>query len=136
MKRFLLLLAVLLPLSNAVSAQYITGYQGNFNPGYATTIAASGTTTGVINTGGFALCGILFPAAFTGTTVTFQVSVDGTTFVSLKTTTSGTALSYTVAQGTFAAINPQDFQGVKYLKIVSGSTEGSARTLTLALKGF
>lgn len=116
--------------------QYLSGYQGQFNPNYIVQIAASGTTTPAINLGGFSLCGILLPAAFTGTALTFEASVDGTNFFPVKSTTSGSALSYTVAQGTFAAINPQDFQGVQYLKIVSGSTESAARNLTLALKGF
>lgn len=113
-----------------------SGYQGNFNPNLTATIGASGTTTGAIPLGGFCLCGILFPATFTGTAITFLASPDGTTYKVLKATTSGTTLSYTVAQDTFAAIDPKDFQGVNYLKIVSGSTEGSARTLKLAVKGL
>ncbi len=86
---------------------------------------------------GFSLCGIIFPAAFTGTAVTFEASsaIDGT-FVPVKSTTSGTALSYTVAQATYAAIDPKDFLGVSFLKIKSGSAEGAARTLLLALKGL
>jgi hypothetical protein len=116
---------------------YVEGYQGNFNPNLAAVISASTTTSAVINLGGFTLCGIQIPAAFTGTALTFLVCSTATgTFVPLKTSTSGTSLSYTVAQGTYAAINPQDFYGVNYLQIVSGSTEGSARTLICSVKGF
>ncbi len=114
----------------------LSGWQGNFNPALAAVIASSGTKTAAVHLGGMALCGIQFPATFTGTTVTFEASFDGVTFVALKSTTSGSALSYTVAQGTFAAIDPKDFQGVNYLKVVSGSTEGAARTLQLAVKGL
>lgn len=116
---------------------YVTGYQGLFNPGVVATIASGQQESSAIVCGGMALCGILFPAAFTGTALTFEVSdaIDGT-FVPLKSTTSGSALSYTVAQGTYAAIDPKDFQGVQFLKVKSGTSEGALRTLKLSLKGF
>lgn len=114
---------------------YTSGYQGNFNPALSTTIANGTTTSAEIPTGGLALCGINFPAAFTGTTVTFMVSnISGGTFVPLYN--SAGAVSYTIAQGRFYAIDPKDFQGVAFLKIVSGASEGALRTLLLAMKGF
>lgn len=115
----------------------LNGWQGNFSP-FAPCIIANGQQeSAAIDCGGMALCGILLPAAFTGTALTFEVSdaIDGT-FVPLKSTTSGSALSYTVAQGTYAAIDPKDFQGVRFLKVKSGTAEGGARTLKLALKGL
>ena len=114
---------------------YVTGYQGNFNANYQAVIAASGTTTGAIACAGFVLCGILVPAAFTGTALTFTMcNTVGGTYVPVKN--SSGAVSYTVAQGNYYAIDPNDFYGVNFLKIVSGSTEGSARTLICSLKGF
>jgi hypothetical protein len=113
-----------------------SGYAGQMMTGLTATIPGTTATTGIINMKGFSLVGVLLPATFTGTTLTFLASVDGIHFVVLKNTTSGTSLSYTVAQNTFAAINPVDFYGVQYLEIVSGSTEGSSRILTLALKGI
>lgn len=120
-----------------MSKSYVTGYQGQMNPAIDAVIASSGTKTAAINLGGFSLCGIIFPTTFTGTAVTFEVSdaIDGT-FVPLKSGTGGSSLSYTVVQATFAAIDPKDFQGVQFLKVVSGSAEGAARTLKLAVKGF
>jgi hypothetical protein len=115
---------------------YLSGYQGNFNPAYAATIAISTQTSTAISCGGLVLCGILLPAAFTGTALTFFASNDGTNFFQIYNTTSGTALSYTVTQGTYCAIDPKDFQGVQYLKIKSGSSEAAARTLVCSLKGF
>ncbi len=115
---------------------YSSGYQGNFNPAAPAVIALNGTVSAAIHLGGLVPCGILLPAAFTGVALTFQASVDGITYVVLKSTTSGTSLSYTVAQGTFCAVDPKDFYGVNYLKIVSGSSEGAARTLNVALRGF
>ncbi len=115
---------------------FLTGYQGQMNPAIAAVIAASGTKTAVVNLKGFSLVGILFPATFTGTAVTFEASIDGATFFPVKNTTSGTSLSYTIAQGTYQAIDPKEFYGIQYLKVVSGSTEGSSRTLQLAVKGI
>lgn len=115
----------------------VTGYQGLTNPGLDIVIANGAQSSAAFNCGGMSLVGVLLPAAFTGTALTFEVStaIDGT-FVPLKSSTSGTALSYTVAQGTYCAIDPKDFHGVQFLKIKSGSAEGGARTLTCMLKGF
>lgn len=115
----------------------ITGYAGSFNPGVTATIAASAATTGAITLKGFVPVGIYLPGTFTGTSLTFTAcDTSGGTYLVVKSTTSGTSLSYTVAQNTYVALDPKDFAGINYLKIVSGSTEGSARTLKIALKGL
>ncbi len=115
----------------------ISGYQGILNPGLSVVIANTAQESEAINCGGMTLVGIMLPAAFTGTALTFEVSSTlAGTYVALKSTTSGTALSYTVAQGTYCAIDPKDFHGVQFLKIKSGSAEGAARTLICSLKGF
>lgn len=113
-----------------------TGYQGQL-VSVPCTIANTAQESAAIDLAGFTLCGILLPAAFTGTAITFEVSDSlAGTFVALKSTTSGTALSYTVAQGTYAALDPKDFQGVNFLKLKSGTAEGADRALTLYAKGF
>lgn len=97
-------------------------------------IASSGTESEVIKTEGLSLCGIYFPAAFSGTAVTFLAcDTEGGTY--LPVYVAAGALSYTVAQGHYVAIDPKDFQGINFLKIKSGSTEGAARTLTCMMKG-
>lgn len=137
-KYFLIALITLsTTLALAASQAPITGYQGYMNAGVELAIANSAQSSSAIDLKGFTLVGILLPAAFTGTAITFEVSnAIGGTYVALKSTTSGTALSYTVAQGTYAAIDPKDFYGVRFLKVKSGSAEGGARTLSLALKGL
>lgn len=115
---------------------YLTGYQGNFNPNLSVAIANGQQESASIPCGGFVLCGILLPAAFTGTALTFEASVDNISFFPVKSTTGGTTLTYTVAQGNYYAIDPKDFQGINFLKIKSGSAEGAARTLVVSLKGF
>lgn len=120
-----------------MSKAFVSGYQGSANFGQEAVIAASGTKTGVISMGGFTLVGIKVPALFTGVALTFEMSdaADGT-FVPVKNTTSGTALSYTVAPSGYYVIDPKDFYGINFLKIVSGATEGVARTLVCSMKGF
>lgn len=120
------------PVSNVL----FTGYQGILQAPATLTIPASGTTSNALYLKGFELSGILLPATFTGTAVSFLASYDGTNFYPLKTTTAGTTLSYTVTQNTFAAIAPADFAGVLYLKIVSNATEAAARTLKLSIRGI
>jgi hypothetical protein len=102
----------------------------------STSIAISTTTSVAIPTKGLSLVGIQMPAAFTGTAITFTGSVDCTTYQAVYSTTSGTALSYTVAQGHYVAIDPTPFYGLNCLKIVSGSTEVAARAFTVSLKGI
>jgi hypothetical protein len=98
------------------------------------TIASGQQASSVIHTKGNSLCGILMPAAFTGTALTFLASVDGTNFFPIYNANG--ALSYSVAQGQYVAINPQDFYGVQYLKIQSGSAEAATRSLICSLKGI
>lgn len=100
-----------------------------------TTIANTATTSAAISTHGLSLVGIQFPTTFTGTTVTFTMSdaVDGT-YVPVYNAAG--AVSVTIAQARYYALDPKDFQGIQFLKIVSGSAEGGARTLKLSLKGM
>lgn len=118
-------------------ASNLSGYSGNFNPGRAVVIADGEDTSDVIPLNGFCLCGIITPAALTGSAFTFLVSntVDGT-YVPLKVTTSGTAFSQTVAANGYYALDPNIFQGVAFLKIKSGSTEAAERTLICSVKGL
>jgi len=126
--------AVSMIVSPSFGAINASGCQGMLSK--TVTIAAEGTKTAAINLGCYTLVGIQL-GAFTGTAMTFEGStaIDGT-FVAVKATTSGSNLSYTVAQNTFVAVDPKDFYGLSILKLVSGSTEASERTITLILKGF
>lgn len=114
---------------------YFSGYQGQLNASLTATIANGQTKSGVVSCAGFTLCGILMPAAFTGTALTFEASnaADGT-FAPVYNAAG--QVSYTVAASRFIAIDPKDFQGVAFLKIVSGSSEGASRALVCSLKGF
>ena len=75
---------------------------------------------------------LYMPATFTGTSITFEASWDGVTFVPLHAVTGGV---YSVAVGASRclALNHTNFYGVKFCKVVSGSTEGGAREILMAL---
>ena len=98
------------------------------------TIANGATTSGAIDLGGCTLAGIQLPAAFTGTSLKFQAATTlGGTYQTLIDGL-GNDVSKTVAQGKFLRLSPGEFAGVQFLKIVSGSAEGGARTLELAVR--
>lgn len=113
-----------------------SGYEGSLEPAVPITIANGQTDSSAIPTGGFTLCGLFLPAAFTGASISFLASSDGVTYVPVRSTTSGTLLSYTVTVSTYLSIDPKDFQGIAFLKIKSASAEGGARSLVASLKGF
>ena len=96
-------------------------------------IASGSMQSSPIDLGAFTLAGINFPAAFTGTTVTFltSTSVAGPW---VQVYNAAGPVSYTVAQNRYYSINMADFQGVRYLEVVSGSAEAAARTLNLSVK--
>lgn len=136
MKLFMMLILSLF-FNFPASAANITGYLGNFQPAVTVTIANGAQSSSLIKLNGFALVGLSTPAALTGTAMTFEVcNAAGDSCLPLKTSTSGTALSYTVAVSSYYAIDPAPFQGVQYLKLKSGSAEGGARTLIVSLKGL
>jgi hypothetical protein len=74
------------------------------------------------------------PSAFTGTSISFQVAtVLGDTFVSVRDG-AGNAVSKTVAPSQYIKLDPTDFVGLLYIKVVTGFTEAAARTLTVAAR--
>lgn len=83
------------------------------------------------------LARIVVPASFEGTSLTFQVSPDGITYYNAY---DNTGAEYAVPVGASRSVGlpPEDFLGVRYLKLRSGTSGaptnvGAARTLTLAL---
>ena len=104
----------------------------------ATSIASGQTTGPEISNEGMPLVGIQLPASFTGTSISFLVSTaltaNGGTYQELDNASG--KVSYTVSGGKYIAINPVDFYGVLFFKIVSNATELGLRALTLSLKGI
>ena len=81
---------------------------------------------------GMLLCGIQFPAAMTGTAITFDFSLDNSTWVDVKET-DGTEVSYTVAAGDVVRVDPSGwaFASNGYLRVTSNGTEAADRKIIL-----
>lgn len=97
---------------------------------FTATIAISTQLSDAIDLGASSLNAIQMPAAFTGTTMTFEGSFDGTTYAAVYDG-AGVQVTATVAASRFIVLTPGDFSGVRYLKIKSGSSETAARSVTL-----
>lgn len=95
-------------------------------------ISDNATTSSAAQCDGLLLSGIVFPAAMTGSTVTFDFSFDGTNFVDVVET-DGTEVSYTVTAGDVVRVDPSGwaFASTGFLRVVSGSTEAASRKITL-----
>ena len=70
---------------------------------------------------GCVLAGIVMPAAWTAADLTFQVSLEGSTFVPLYDA-NGVEVSVKAAASRQIQVQPADFAGVRYLKLQSGLT--------------
>ena len=98
---------------------------------FTVTIPASGTKSSEIDLGPYTPVGLYIPSAFDGTAIQFEVaSATGGTFVAVVDG-AGSNYQKTVATSKFLPIDPQVLMGGRFIKVVSGSTESSERTLTL-----
>lgn len=93
-------------------------------------IASSGTTSAEIDLDNRVITSIQIPAAITSTTLAIHASTaTGGTFTVVRI--NGTDHSEAVAASKIISINPANFWGYRYIKIVMGSAEGAARTLKI-----
>lgn len=100
------------------------------------TIAAEATKTDGMDMGpdtrGGVLVGIVTPANFAGTSITFEASLDGSTYVPVRDEFGGL---YTIAAGAsrYTAVRYVTLMGARYIKIVSNVAQGAATPATLRL---
>lgn len=99
------------------------------------TIAASDTASSAADIGGYQLVGISLPTTMTGTALTLQASTSLAGTYQAVYGSSG-QVSYTIAGGRYIAVPLNDALGIQFIKVVSGSTEASARSIVLHLKGI
>lgn len=98
------------------------------------TIANAGTVSNAYKCTDHTAFGLQMPAAFTGTTITFQVSADsGTTFQALYDDSGANQVSMSVAASRSYDL-PAALTAWTHFKIVSGSSEGAQRLLTVVGK--
>ena len=108
---------------------------GTESNNFTATIAISQTVSNTIDCRRDQLLAIHMPAAFTGTSITFQASVDGVTFNTVREV--GGSATYTltnVAASQFIPLNVQVFAAAQYVRIVSGSSEAAARSIICVLR--
>ena len=81
---------------------------------------------------GMLLCGVQFPAAMTGTAVTFDFALDNSTWVDVKET-DATDVSYTVSAGDVVRVDPSGwgFASNGYIRVTSNGTEAADRKIVL-----
>lgn len=106
------------------------------------TIAAAGSLSGAVDLKGRMLAGIVMPAAWTAASLTFQVSLDNTTFVNLYADQglSGTSTEYTIATAASYghSLGGVDWLAWRYVKVRSGTAgtpaaQAAERLVTLSL---
>jgi len=95
-------------------------------------IANGDTASAVIPFRGYAQAGFQIPSAFTGASVSFNVSADNVTYTPLHDSTN-TVISQTVTASKGYSF-PQGCFPWAYVKIVSASAEGGARSILVSLK--
>lgn len=92
---------------------------------YISDTIASGTTSAELDLIGGTLVSIITPASLASTTFTITVSdVSGGTFVTAKDPlTSGNTRTFTIAASGYYDIPPAITAGMRYIKVVFGSSE-------------
>ena len=95
-------------------------------------ISADNNNSLGVQTEGMLLCGVQFPAAMTGSAITFDFSMDNTTFADVKET-DGTEVSYTVSAGDIVRVDPSGwaFASNGYIRVTSNGNEAADRKITL-----
>lgn len=107
-------------------------------PSYAQTIIrAAGTTTDAIGLAGQTVVGFITPHVFASTTITFSMcdTIDGT-YITIKDS-SGSAVSFTVSTDGYYGFKYDQigaFLGVRFLKVIGGSSEAANTVVKLAVR--
>ncbi len=98
-------------------------------------ISADASNSTSFQTDGLLLCGIKFPAAMTGSNITFDHSLDNSAWSDVKET-DGSDTSYTVSAGDLIRLDPSGwaFASNGYLRLTSDGTEAADRTIEVYLR--
>ena len=101
-------------------------------PDRSITIASGSTASAAFGTGQATRGSFQIPSAFTGATVTFKVSNDGTTFTNCPVEGNESVTPTVAANGTYSF--PEKFFSFRYGQLVSASAEAAARTIPCFLR--
>ncbi len=110
-------------------------YEPQVSYNLTATIANGQTTSAEIDLAGTTLCGLIIPSAMTGTAISIQMSdTSSGTFVAVQDG-NGNDLSLAIAVNKFIPINNLAVSaGLRFIKIVSGSSEGAQRVIKLVTR--
>ena len=88
-----------------------------------------------VNVENMLLCGVVFPATMTGTTITFDYAGDNSSWVDVFET-DGTEVSYTVSADNVVRIDPSGwaFASNGYIRVTSSGTEAADRKIKLLFR--
>jgi hypothetical protein len=103
------------------------------------TIANGAALSDAVHLHGLALFALQMPASWTAADLTFQGSVDGTTYADVYDE-AGDEVTVPAAAARFILLDPAKFLGLQRLKIRSGTTgvpvnQGAARTIQVIAVG-
>jgi len=95
------------------------------------TITSGQSASAAVDLGGSSICGLICPAALTGTSLSIQgASTSGGTYTTLKDILGNAAtFSFTANQAYY--VDPIVTAGFQYIKILSTTNEGADRAVTL-----
>lgn len=94
-------------------------------------VTLSGTdASAAIDCTRYQLSAIYTPGTLTSTALTFQASADNSTYVTVMEVGGAATYSVTCSTSDYIPLDPRVFAGAQYVKIVPGSSEASARTIT------
>lgn len=104
------------------------------------TIANNQSLSPTVDLSGWTLVGIGMPATWTTAGLTLQASTNNSTWKDVYDAT-GTEVTIQADASQFILLNPQNYFGLRYLKIRSGTSgtpvnQGAARTITLILRAI
>ncbi len=96
-------------------------------------VSEDNTDSLAVKTEGMLLCGVEFPAAMTGSAITFDFSMNGSTGWVDVFETDGTEVSYTVSAGKMVRVDPSGwaFASNGYIRVLSNGSEAADRNIVL-----
>lgn len=102
------------------------------------TISSGQSLSAEVDLAGYSVVGVLMPSAWTAANLTFQGSLDGTTFGNLIEK-AGTELEVIAAASYLVPLTGSAFAPARFLKIRSGTSgtpvnQGANRTIQLVLE--
>lgn len=110
-------------------------YQPILSYNLTATIVSGQTASGEIDLSGNTLCGVFLPAGFDGTSLAFEAASESGAASVPVYDGEGSAISRSVAASRYVALNPSDFAGIRFLKLIAGTAQsGGDSLLTLAVR--